>query len=663
MRTDRAITATRPGPRRPAADARDGGFTVLEVMVAIGIIGTLMTALTPFLARSMVVVNDQRSLQATVEVANDAVERVRALDPSSLSSGRSDLATEAQWNAAPPEVQAYLANTQRDFDWQLPVNSVAGERAPLPTTPNRITTDNAVYEQRWYVGRCWQAAPTDRTQAVTAISECTAPETPQATVPFFRAVVSVTRVAPACDRERCIYVTATLVSAGGDPTFDLNRPPPTVADPGSQFGYVGDLVSLPLTAAGGWMPRTWTATGLPAGLALDPATGVISGTLTTAGPSTVVARVADRDGKTDDITFAWTVYARPTLVSPGNRTTYTGDPVSVSVPATGGRTPRTWTATGLPGGLTIGPSTGVITGTSLPAHQQAALPVTVTVTDAGGQTASVTFTWRVIVRLTATSPGDQTTQVGEQVSVAVPGTGGTAPLTWAVTGLPGGLSINSSTGVISGVSSPAQAQSAWRQVRVTVSSTDGQTSAVTFNWRVLTPPQINGLPSSYTDEINTNIGTVRPNATGGVTPYTWSARDLPDGVSISPSTGAITGTLRSGSRYITTIVVRDAAGATATATVVVTVTHDNSGDLRVTNPAPGNPDRTTALGAWVSLTADAAPGGGSQTWSATGLPPGLTITPAGVIRGNPTERGTWVTRLTVEKGNKEAHLMFTWRVT
>jgi type II secretory pathway pseudopilin PulG len=559
MPTDRANVPTRPVPR-------DGGFSVAEIIISLAVIGTVMTAMVPFVVGAVVTTVSQRTGQAAIEVAGDALERARAVEPTALLAGRSKLRTEEQRAAAPQAVLDLLDTTQEVWDPILADTSTAGDRAPLPTASHEVTVGGTKFQQNWYVGRCYQEKAT-----ASQPLDCTA--TPAA-VPYLRVVVSVTWTQARCDERSCIYVASTLVSAGSDPTFDLKRPPPVVTSTANQVGYVGVAVTYPLAASGGWLPRTWSATGLPPGLTLTPSTGVIAGTPTTAGPNTVTVIVKDKDNKTDDATFTWTIFVLPALTAPGDQTSQVGVPVTMTVARTGGRAPLTWAATGLPAGLSIDTSTGAITGNPT-TPQTTMAPVTVTVTDAGGKAASVTF-----------------------------------------------------------------------------------------GWRVLTVVQMSGLndPWNMTDE--TNISTVTPSASGGLAPYTWQALNLPDGLSINPSNGAITGTVRSGTRYLTTVTVTDSAGGTASQTVVCNVTPASGGDLRVTTPVPATADRTTTLGTPVSFAVAAAPGAGSHTWSAAGLPPGLTITPGGAISGTPNTRGTYVTKLTVLKpGNETAYLMFTWRVT
>ncbi|MFG3101388.1 alkaline phosphatase family protein [Streptomyces sp. NPDC048182] len=92
-----------------------------------------------------------------------------------------------------------------------------------------------------------------------------------------------------------------------------------VADPGPHSSPSGRPDSLRLTASGGTAPYTWSATGLPAGLSLDSATGKIAGTPTTAGSSSVTATAEDAAGATASTTFTWTV------TEPGGGTTVFAD--------------------------------------------------------------------------------------------------------------------------------------------------------------------------------------------------------------------------------------------------------------------------------------------------------------------------------------------------
>ena len=77
--------------------------------------------------------------------------------------------------------------------------------------------------------------------------------------------------------------------------------------PGAQSTPAGLRADVPLLAAGGAKPYTWTATGLPAGVTLAPGTGLLSGTPAAPGTSTVTGTVTDSVGRTSSATFTWTV--------------------------------------------------------------------------------------------------------------------------------------------------------------------------------------------------------------------------------------------------------------------------------------------------------------------------------------------------------------------
>lgn len=93
------------------------------------------------------------------------------------------------------------------------------------------------------------------------------------------------------------------------PPPDIPIPPPTggvtVTNPGTQSTLKPDTVALQMQATGGSGSYTWSATGLPPGLSINPSTGRISGTVTTIGSYNVtVTAVGGGEGST---TFTWSV--------------------------------------------------------------------------------------------------------------------------------------------------------------------------------------------------------------------------------------------------------------------------------------------------------------------------------------------------------------------
>jgi hypothetical protein len=178
---------------------------------------------------------------------------------------------------------------------------------------------------------------------------------------------------------------------------------PTLTNPGAQTTAEGAAVSLQVQATdpnGGYL--NYTASGLPAGLTISALTGLISGNVdytaaeTAGGHYTTLVAVNNGNGGTASQTFTWTITdtdRMPWLAYPGLQNNRTGDTVSLQ-PVAGdwdGDT-VTYSATGLPSGLSINAAIGLISGTITAGS--GAYGVTVTVSD-GHVSNSQTFTWQV----------------------------------------------------------------------------------------------------------------------------------------------------------------------------------------------------------------------------------------------------------------------------
>ncbi|HEX4060698.1 MAG TPA: phospholipase D-like domain-containing protein [Streptosporangiaceae bacterium] len=164
------------------------------------------------------------------------------------------------------------------------------------------------------------------------------------------------------------------------------------------------------------------------------------------------------------------------------------------------------------------------------------------------------------------SPGTQTTATGGTVYLQTQGEDTcTGTLSYSATGLPKGLSISSTTGVISGTASTAGTYS----VTVTGKDTTGPTGSASYTWNVgstagNTVTVTN--PGNQTGTVGTGV-TLQISATdsqSGAT-LTYSATGLPSGLSISPTSGLITGTPNTAGDNNVTVTVTDNTGAKGSA--------------------------------------------------------------------------------------------------
>ncbi len=224
-----------------------------------------------------------------------------------------------------------------------------------------------------------------------------------------------------------------------------------------------------------------------------------------------------------------------------------GDAVSLQIHAgDAGGGALLYTATGLPPGLVLNPTTGLISGNIAPsAAASGPCTTTVTVWDAYGFSASQTFQWNIAAALNFTDPGQQSSVEGASVDLSVRATDslGSAP-SYSATGLPPGFGINPATGEITGTVLAGDA--AVGTYQTTVTATDGAYSgSQSFWWDVapavtITDPgqQFNAegdqvsLPVSATDAAGCSL--------------TFGATGLPAGLGIDPHTGVISGTIATG---------------------------------------------------------------------------------------------------------------------
>jgi hypothetical protein len=217
--------------------------------------------------------------------------------------------------------------------------------------------------------------------------------------------------------------------------------------------------SATLQASGGKGTYTWSiASGaLPAGLTLEAATGAISGTPIAAQTSTATVKVADAQ----ELTNAASAVVTIGVGAPPIRITTAALPAgrrkndySSTLQASGGSGVATWsvTAGALPAGLTLNGTTGVISGMPTIAGTYT---VSVTATDASDATNTATsgYTIAIAASIRITSPRTlPVAATGVAYTYALQAANAQGTVTWDVAGgsLPPGMSLNASTGVISG---------------------------------------------------------------------------------------------------------------------------------------------------------------------------------------------------------------------
>jgi hypothetical protein len=411
--------------------------------------------------------------------------------------------------------------------------------------------------------------------------------------------------------------------------------------------------SVALVASGGTAPYTWqlTSGALPAGLMLNPQTGQLTGSPTTAsGNVPLTFRVTDSGKPTAQtasvnlgITVAASVLTITTISLPTGQINV---PYSSALTAVGGMLPYTWSSRRFPAGLTLNPQTGQITGT--PTDLASTLLV-FTVTDSStptAQTASITLSLTVTSSpLTITTVSLPNGQIGVPYSAAVSAVGGATPYSWQLISgtLPGGLTSNPQTGQITGTPASAVANTPLT-FKVTDQSTPvAQVAIISLTLTITGAPP---SPLTITTVSLPNGQTGVPysavvSAVGGATPYTWQLISgiLPGGLALNSQTGQLGGTPTSVvANTPLTFKVTDQSTPVAQVAIIgltLTITAAPPPPLTITTAALA----AGQVGVVYSAAVSAVGGTKPYTWQLISgiLPGGLTFNPlTGQITGTPT---------------------------
>jgi hypothetical protein len=427
-------------------------------------------------------------------------------------------------------------------------------------------------------------------------------------------------------------------------SITISQPVPlSITTFGLPGGSVGNSYNASVTATGGTAPYTFTTISgsLPTGLSLTKG-GLISGKPSTVGTSSFTVQVKDSSSPAQIVTasFSIAISPKPIPLAITTRSLPNGsvaNSYSGSITTTGGNPPYIFTTISgsLPAGLTLDSFFGQIAGTPSVTGTSS---FTVQVQDSSTpvQTASATLSITISpkpIPLVITTTKLPNVVAGSPYNASVVVSGGNAPYTFLIPvgSLPAGLTLNGSTGVISG--DPSAAGTSSFTVQAQDSSNPAQTASATLSITIA-PAKLTIATKSLPSGVAGDTYNASVTVTGGTQPYTFSIiGSLPSG--LDNASGQIVGSPSAAGTSVFTVQVQDSGSPAQTASANLSITID--GALAITTASlPG-----VVVGIPYNVRVAATGGVPPLTFSATGLPNGLSMNSSGLITGISSTVGTF----------------------
>ena len=404
------------------------------------------------------------------------------------------------------------------------------------------------------------------------------------------------------------------------------------------------IADITITSSGGTVSSYGINPTLPEGLTLDPSNGTISGTPTAVSTSTSYTITATNSSGTDTVTLTIVVnaaaVAAPSIsISTATVTATVGNAIAdISITSSGGAVASYGIAPTLPEGLTLDTSNGTISGT--PTAVAEAISYIITATNSGGTaTATVAITVNaaaVAVPSISISTATVTATVGTAIAdISITSSGGTVASYGIAPTLPEGLTLDTSNGTISGTPTAVSASTNYTITATNSSGLDTVTLTITVNAAAVAVPSISISSATVTATVGTAIADITITSSGGTVASYGIAPTLPDGLTLDPSNGTISGTPTavSGSTNYTITATNSSGLDTVTLTIVV-----NAVPVAVPSISISTATVTATVGSAIANITITSSGGAVASYGIDpNLPAGLLFdTSTSTISGTPT---------------------------